>query len=66
MVFLHVIAKKKKKPLAWASYVFRDALCVVIVASSDLFFPITLLHTSGSFTFTVIQIMKLSIRGILW
>ena len=30
------------------------------------FFPITPLHTCGSFTFMVIQIMKLSIRGILW
>lgn len=32
----------------------------------SIFFPITPLHTCGSFTFMVIQIMKLSIRGILW
>lgn len=59
-VFLNMIARIN----AWALYVFGDALCVV--ASNDLFFPITLLHTCGSFTFMVIQIMKLSIRGILW
>lgn len=51
---------------AGALYVFVDVRCVVAVASNDLFFPITPLHTCGSFTFMVIQIMKLSIRGILW
>lgn len=51
---------------AYVMHVFGDVLCVVVEASSDLFFPITLLHTCGSFTFMVIQIMKLSIRGILW
>lgn len=62
-IFTCDCAKKKN---ACALYVFGDVLCFVVVASNDLFFPITLLHTCGSFTFMVIQIMKLSIRGILW
>ena len=60
----YLIAPKEK--YAWALYVFGDVLCAVVVPSNDLFFPITPLHTCGSFTFMVIQIMKLSIRGILW
>lgn len=56
----------KKKKNACTLHVFGDVLCVVVAASNDLFFPITLLHTCGSFTFMVIQIMKLSIQEILW
>lgn len=55
-----------KKKNAWVLCVFGDVPCVVTGASNDLFFPITLLHTCGSFTFMVIQIMKLSIQEILW
>ena len=58
LVFLHVTGEKN----AWALYVFGCAVC----CGCDLFFPIILLHTCGSFTFMAIQIMKLSIRGILW
>lgn len=36
LVFLHVWTKN-----SWALYVFGDMLCVVAVASNDLFFPIT-------------------------
>lgn len=50
---------------AQALYVFGDVICVTVVAMI-YFFPIMPLHTCGSFTFMVIQIMKLSIRGILW
>lgn len=51
----------------WPSVVnvFGDALYVAVMASRDIFFPITQAHTRGSFTFMVIQIMKLSIQEIL-
>ena len=62
----HFCTWTHEKKKAQAPYVSGDVLRVVVVASNDLFFPITLLHTCGSFTFMVIQIMKLSIRGILW
>lgn len=45
--------------------VFRDALYVAVMACRDIFPPITQVHTCGSFTFMVIQIMKLSIQEIL-
>lgn len=45
--------------------VFGDTLCVAVKACRDIFSPITQVHTCGSFTFMVIQIMKLSIQEIL-
>lgn len=45
--------------------VFGEALYVAVMAGRDVFPPITQVHTCGSFTFMVIQIMKLSIQEIL-
>lgn len=45
--------------------VFGDAMFVAVMASRDIFSPITQVHMCGSFTFMVIQIMKLSIQEIL-
>jgi len=45
----------------------EDVLCVLWLWQAVIyFFPLPPLHTCGSFTFMLIQIMKLSIRGILW
>lgn len=46
--------------------VWGCAVCCGWGGQWSIFFPITLLHTCGSFTFMVIQIMKLSIQEILW
>lgn len=59
-------APPHKKKTTWTSYVFVDVRCVLWLWQGVIYsFPLPPLHTSGSFTFMVIQIMKLSIRGIL-
>lgn len=70
-MFVNVFASdyppRKKKKIAWALSVFWGcAVCCGWGGQWSIFFPITLLHTCGSFTFMVIQIMKLSIQEILW
>lgn len=60
VAFLDMMAKQRPSAVS----VFGDVLYVAVMVSRDIFSPITQVHTWGSFTFMVIQIMKLSIQEI--
>lgn len=59
------ISRHDAKHRLSAVSVSGDVLYVAVMVSRDIFSPITQVHTWGSFTFMVIQIMKLSIQEIL-
>lgn len=59
------ISRRDAKQRPGAVSAFGEVPHVAVMVSREIFSPITQVHTWGSFTFMVIQIMKLSIQEIL-